>query len=713
MRELATIVKEFPKIVVYAQCDDVIKGVKPEPGESWQDAYERLANCSRRQDELMSAIGLVRHPDKSKLTLPRGAPEPCRLKTRDDQDNELERMRPVLTVNGIPTTSLKGSVVSGIAFGEPSFIEAHVNMEAAKAAIKVTKTAALAVVEPHMAATLLSVSCRSHLQYTWQLTPPRFCLKAYEIYDSSIESAIKLLLCPTGTVAAPCDDARMARAVSLLRNPIYQGGANYVRATDDGPAAFVARFIASSGSKPMKDNHKLFESDIQDAHARVSALVGESRNVAGFFPRDANRLIRGTFSPSIPNSYPKGILGAISREIARKRFADQLDAVLALEEHIDEESVLHQLAVMLRSQMSRVFRCAHNDPMNRIEPRFFVPWLRYYLNLPRLVGIGEPVYITGAKCDGELCAAPHKEDEQPVIGPTADHLAHCRTVVWARQLVHNELRDLFNHRAILAGARSRTEVRAKVLLLNQYTDQELKGMNPKRKTPDSKKRAAQLLELSKKLEESRNEPGEFKATLELYTELVSQVPEDSAEVRPDVCMEGKFNQERWVDVGYVHTTKASGRAANLNFFKKLPKAEQEARKLGVASAMSRKASPPLEAYARHKEQKHRVLIGMAQAQVNRIRKKAPVFSACIVSHTGEWSQGVIQTIEWLCEQRRKAKRSLFGESRQAGSAVDQAKFRAAFKDNIACVTARGVGRILAVGGHFFPSKEGDEGELFN
>ena len=116
----------------------------------------------------------------------------------------------------------------------------------------------------------------------------------------------------------------------------------------------------------------------------------------------------------------------------------------------------------------------------------------------------------------------------------------------------------------------------------------------------------------------------------------------------------------------------------------------------------------MESYARHKEEKHRVLLGMAQAQVGRARKKAPVFSACIVSHTGEWSQGVIKTIEWLCEQRRKSKRELFGDKRQAGSAKDQAMFRARFKDNIAFTTARGVGRILAVGGHFFPSKDEEE-----
>ena len=188
---------------------------------------------------------------------------------------------------------------------------------------------------------------------------------------------------------------------------------------------------------------------------------------------------------------------------------------------------------------------------------------------------------------------------------------------------------------------------------------------------------------------------------------------DSAEVRPDVCVQGKHNQERWIDVGCVNTTKASGRSANLKFFKQLPEAEKSARELGVPSSLSRRASPPLESYAKHKELKHRVLMGMARAQVGRARKKAPVFSACIVSHTGEWSQGVLQTIEWLCEQRRKSKRELFGDRRQAGSATDQAKFRARFKDSIACTIARGVGRILAVGGHFFPAKDGEEEAPFN
>ena len=89
------------------------------------------------------------------------------------------------------------------------------------------------------------------------------------------------------------------------------------------------------------------------------------------------------------------------------------------------------LAVLLRSQMSRVFRCSHSDPHNRIEPRYFVPWIRYYLNLPRLIHGGEVRHIESANCAGELCSAQHivKDGDSHVIGPTADHLASCPTAI--------------------------------------------------------------------------------------------------------------------------------------------------------------------------------------------------------------------------------------------------------------------------------------------
>ena len=503
-----------------------------------------------------------------------------------------------------------------------------------------------------MAASLLNATVRAQLQYTWSLVSPLYCEEAYGIYDEAVQRAIELLLCPTGAVAAACNGARMQRAIRLLRNPTHQGGADLALSSEDGPVMYLAKFIANIRGPALKGNHGLFEEHIRTAHTCVMNLLGDTaRSTSMFLPAQPERLVNGTFAPFIPNSYPKGIQGAICRAVGKTKLKAQVAEVINLEGNIDTESLLHQLSVLLRSQMSRVFTCSHGDPNNRIKPQYFTAWLRYYLNLPRLASGGDIHHIDEADCAGEACDTPHG-DETHLIGPTAEHLFVCVSAAWARLQLHNELRDFMHKKGIQAGVISKTEVPAKALLLHKHSEKALRGLNvnPKKRTPDNVARQKQLLDLAGRLEAAQGDPDLFAQLLQAYTEVVEQVPDDNGEVRPDVQMKGSHNQERWIDVGYVHTTKKTGRATALKFFLALPKAEQEARALGVPAAISRKASPPLESYAKVKDAKHRVLLGMAQAQVGRFRRKKPVFSACIVSHTGEWSQGVLQTIEWLCER---------------------------------------------------------------
>ena len=96
------------------------------------------------------------------------------------------------------------------------------------------------------------------------------------------------------------------------------------------------------------------------------------------------------------------------------------------------------------------------------------------------------------------------------------------------------------------------------------------------------------------------------------------------------------------------------------------------------------------------------LLHMSKAQKAKgLRKKTPVFSACIVSNTGEWSQGTISTIEWLCEQRRASLQAATRGRDYRRVAQRVAEFRTSIKDGIACTVARGMGNILSVGGHCF------------
>jgi hypothetical protein len=56
-------------------------------------------------------------------------------------------------------------------------------------------------------------------------------------------------------------------------------------------------------------------------------------------------------------------------------------AILAA--NTDDESIAHQLAVLLLSQMSRVFAAPHDEHHNRVPTDKFQSWIRYHANLPR------------------------------------------------------------------------------------------------------------------------------------------------------------------------------------------------------------------------------------------------------------------------------------------------------------------------------------------
>ena len=93
---------------------------------------------------------------------------------------------------------------------------------------------------------------------------------------------------------------------------------------------------------------------------------------------------------------------------------------------------------------------------------------------------------------------------------------------------------------------------------------------------------------------------------------------------------------------------------------------------------------------------------MSAAQQRKdLRRKVPVFSPAVLSHAGEWSQGCIQTIEWLCKQFK------ITLAKSCHSAVRRARaiaaYRTELKDGLACIVASGVGGILSVGGHRFVS----------
>jgi hypothetical protein len=689
---LDILTREFPDVVVRAQCDDIIRAIKPAEGQTWDQAYERLADYIRREDELFRPMHLERHPEKCFLTLAPNAPPP---------------RAGVLDVGGMVCQVVKGSVVSGAPFGDPCFIRSHAGMKAAGAAAKIALILLLADIEPHMALSLLANSSRAMLGYYWSLTPPDLCDQAYAAYDATIGLAIKCLLCPKGTSSPGFGQARYDRAVNLLRLPFFHSGADLVRSADDGPCLYTAKFIALTGNRSsyLHGKRALFSAQITAAHAIVVDGVGPS-HVKGspttrFLPLNAKDLLSGPNAYNITRSFPKGTSGLLTRAVGQTRFLAHLRSTVEAA-NTDDESVTHQLAVLLLSQMSRVFVAPHDERQNRVPADNFQSWIRYHTNLPRHLGSGEIADLDGSDCQAETCPTPHDDRRQgAVIGPTAGHLFDCQSARGAIIAVHNDLRDLFHRKGIEAGCRSTVEPSAHKLLLYKYSPEVLRGLHPKKSSKEAQDRASKL-ELTIKSMERATDPEEKKRLQAEFDTLVRQIPPDTTSIRPDVQLIGHHHQERWIDVGIVHTSKSSTLAQVKRFMLALALTGGSAKAKGLEMPSSRQESPAVAVYAKLKVKKHMGLLHMSKAQTSKgLRKKTPVFSACVVSNTGEWSQGTIATIEWLCEQKRASLQAATRGRDPRRVAQQVAEFRTSIKDGIACTIARGMGGILSVGGHCF------------
>ena len=127
-------------VLIKAQCDDILRAVRPPDNGDWFALYDKLAAYIADEDAEFVPLGLNRHPGKSWVVLPPGAPHPG----------------DVLNVNGIPCAVKPGAVCSGAPFGHDDFITAD-SIAKAKGALKIMDaTLDLVPTEPHMASHVLS-----------------------------------------------------------------------------------------------------------------------------------------------------------------------------------------------------------------------------------------------------------------------------------------------------------------------------------------------------------------------------------------------------------------------------------------------------------------------------------------------------------------------------------------------------------------------------
>jgi hypothetical protein len=180
--------------------------------------------------------------------------------------------------------------------------------------------------------------------------------------------------------------------------------------------------------------------------------------------------------------------------------------------------------------------------------------------------------------------------------------------------------------------------------------------------------------------------------------LLTTIPRKTKVLRVDASLasaDGK--SELWIDVGTCHISGKNIRSKELAFLVQ----EQTSRSTGDSPLLPAEhlpSTPAVGERVKTKRLKYQPLLRQAGVQRLRLhRTHGPVFRACIVSHTGEFSPDAFETIEFLATQVPRHTRKFLRDDGVSSSRATTL-FRTTLKDCIATVIVQGYGNMLrAVG----------------
>jgi hypothetical protein len=267
-------------------------------------------------------------------------------------------------------------------------------------------------------------------------------------------------------------------------------------------------------------------------------------------------------------------------------------------------------------------------------------------------------------------------------------LAACTSTTRLKCELHNSITEVVVSEAKRAGCEAKAEPNTAELLQIDY--EQAKAMFPDKASKHAKDLADELTAAVRTIEITMG--AEKQNAEERRDRLLKEAPRDGKALRMDFCIK-KGGEMVVGDVSMTHTGTRTGRKCQL---KALTKEVIE----GVSTSEEfTPATPMVQRRVALKLSKYEVLMVRLRL-VNRgdRRRREPVFHSFVMSHAGEMSPGVFATLEWLAVRVRKeaAEKGLY---RPSGVA---AEFRAEFKARLAVVLARGLGKLMTLGGEPVP-----------
>ena len=446
------------------------------------------------------------------------------------------------------------------------------------------------------------------------------------------------------------------------------------------------------------------EEDINFAYDNLKEMlridsIADTHPIARLIPNSAQLMIKGLGGPGAECTKCRLQTYAVPLIMFNQRNDLRAICTQAIENNsftddLTLEDATHILATTSRSQSSRAFIANTFFKHNRIEANTFIAFTRYHFNLPQLIhGTTAPLHDTTVR----TCSLTH--DRPGLLDPTGNHAASCISTYGSRVRTHNEIRDLITRTAKEVGFEASSEPATEEVLLGEFSRQEVKLLFPKKKTFENAKVLQEFNDCKFRLAAGNLTDEEVLVLNEHLDNLLAFPKPDAKCITLDVLIEhADLKQPIWIDVARIHTTANSRLKEAAHWFKDEAKAELLAYNTGAPNPFNKMPSKAVAKYAELKYNHYGTLLELANRQIRKgLRQSTPKLLAGIITHTGEFSEDIFALVELVA---KKAKANALDAPSLDGIPPSRvaAEIRTRFKDALAVVNARGVGRALLEAG---------------
>jgi hypothetical protein len=396
---------------------------------------------------------------------------------------------------------------------------------------------------------------------------------------------------------------------------------------------------------------------------------------------------------------------------------DKLRALMEVDRHnptagTTTTDMAHVALALHRSQQSRILNCPLHHKWNRVECDDFIFHWRYYLNLPRLIRRGRPrkalvgvpstdlVTVQGANVGyvEEVCSLRH--GVACTMGPNAVHEISCPSTYSARYRAHNMITRIVSSMAEEVGCVTRIEPKTREVLLDDYTESEVRGLMPKVLTKASRLRMNELASVFTALGNTPINDPRSAALVQKVRDTLASMPAETKGVRLDLEITLPDMRVFLCDFTGIHPTSVQALKRINTFLRANVLGHDAASGVVLNNPMARTPSPAVVHATKLKQARYDTLMVLIKRQLDANKRSVmPRLVPGVMTHLGELGPDLIELVETLTGQAAKDFRPNAPKSMGLTRPKFTAIYRTRFKDALLCANARGFGRALLAAGN--------------